>query len=192
MQKRKTTTLRVGQLCEPGRTRIAVIVFWGLAMIGPAGAGCDEDADKVEKKAKEVKKRAGRAAREAGQGAQLMAKDALKGGKKAARKLHRRASRWAQEGGEATARAIETAKQKARDVSDVRLCKKAYDYFVKCWPKEAKKFKKTQIVTKCSAAVAGGNEMIRKLLHCLEESAGQCKKVKACVPDELLKVLASG
>ena len=154
-------------------------------------AGCRDGGKDVEEKAKKANKKAKRVAREVGEGAKLAAKDAVKGGKKVARKLHKRASRWVDDGQEVTARAVNRAKEKARDVADIRLCRRAYDYFVKCWPTEAKNISKSKLVAKCSGAVASGNEMIKKLLSCLEKSQGDCKKVKDCVPPSLLKVLSS-
>jgi hypothetical protein len=90
-------------------------------------------------------------------------------------------------------------------VKDTGLCKVAYVHLKKCYGDELKEDSKTRtrkpglenqdsktkVLTKCSAAVAGGHGEVKKVLYCLRDSEGDCPKVKKCVPLSVLKMLAS-
>ena len=166
-------------------TAFAVLTL-GTTVVGTAA--CNE---KTEKAAEEVK-----------EGAKLAAKDSLKGSKKVAKrvgdnvgkgakKLGRKTREWSKKGKEAASDAVDKVKEKAQDVKDTGLCKVAYAHLKKCYGDELKGDSKTKVLTKCSAAVAGGHEEVKKVLYCLRDSEGDCPKVKKCVPLSVLKMLAS-
>jgi hypothetical protein len=158
-------------------------------------------------------KKTEKAAEEVEEGAKLAAKDSLREGKKVAKEMSRRGKDLAKrsgqgfkkgvrkigkeakdlsdKGAEATSGAVDKIKEKAGDVADAGLCKRAYDYLLKCWKKHVEGVSKSKVVGKCSAAMAGGHDQVKQVLYCLRDSKGECEKVKKCVPLPLLKMLTS-
>lgn len=173
-------------------TTLATVALTFVALTLGAGAlGTAACNQKTENAAEDVK-----------EGAKLAAKDSFKGSKKVAKRmgdnvgkgakrLSRKTREWSRKGQEATSDAVDKVKKKAQDVKDTGLCNKAYAHLKKCYGDELKGGSKAKVLTKCSAAVAGGHEEIKKVLYCLRDSEGNCPKVKKCVPLSVLKMLAS-